>query len=115
MHRLFEAILMNLLQSLYDRSPIFVQNFLLSSYSFYITYERYGKEFQSQYKEFLRNPWLAEELLFSYQNERLKKLIDHVYYNVPYYSKIMKERNVRNCIYFDILKRVHREPIYRLG
>lgn len=83
------------LQSVYDKCPPAVQNLLLSSYSFYINYQRYGGKFETRYEEFLSNQWLSAEELLEYQNIRLRSIIKHAYNNVPYYHDLMEEKYLK--------------------
>lgn len=45
-------------------------------------------------KVFDRNQWLDAEALSQYQSARLRQIITHAYYNVPYYQKLFKENNI---------------------
>ena len=45
-------------------------------------------------KVFDRNQWLDAEALSEYQSARLRQVITHVYYNVPYYQKLFKENDI---------------------
>jgi len=89
-------------QSIYDKFPNPIQNVLLSSYSFYINFERYGKKFRKKYAEFEKNQWLDYEQLVEYQNRHLRDLIKHAYEDVPYYEAIMKKEKLKPV---DIKKR----------
>ncbi|HWR97503.1 MAG TPA: hypothetical protein VN317_03705 [Candidatus Methanoperedens sp.] len=83
------------LQRIYDSSPAVLQDLWLSAYSIYIHCERYGKAFNEVYAEFLKNQWLSHEQLVSWQNERIRRLIEHAYCNVPYYRDVMNNLNLR--------------------
>jgi phenylacetate-CoA ligase len=43
---------------------------------------------------FDRNQWLDAEALSEYQAARLRQIIAHAYYNVPYYQKLFKENDI---------------------
>jgi phenylacetate-CoA ligase len=82
------------LKNIYNLSPIFLQNALLSGFSLFLDRERYGGEYQS-YRELLqKNEWSSEEDLTAYQENQLQKLIKHAYDTVPYYKKIFQERKL---------------------
>jgi phenylacetate-CoA ligase len=54
----------------------------------------YGREFIF-YKKFLeKSQWWSKEQLTQYQITSLRRLIDHAYQNVPYYRRILIERNL---------------------
>jgi phenylacetate-CoA ligase len=42
-----------------------------------------------------RNQWLKKEELIKIQNNRLRKIIDHAYNNIPYYQEMFDSRNIR--------------------
>lgn len=82
-------------QRIYDWSPAMLQNLGLSAYSIYLHFERYGKVFRDTYAEFLNNQWLSAEELVEWQNDRLRRLVEHAYSNVPYYREVMDARQLR--------------------
>jgi phenylacetate-CoA ligase len=83
------------LKPLYDRSPVFVQNLLLSAFSGVLHRERYGGRF-ARFKEFLaQSQWYSDRQLADYQQETLAGLISYSYQHVPYYRRIMDERGLR--------------------
>ncbi|WP_284151036.1 phenylacetate--CoA ligase family protein [Desulfofustis limnaeus] len=82
------------LKSLYDRSPVCVQNMLLSGFSGLLDFERYGGSF-SAFKRFLdESQWYPPERMKEYQERKLNELISYSYLHVPYYRRIMKERRL---------------------
>jgi phenylacetate-CoA ligase len=87
--------IIKLMQTIYDKMPPAIQNVLLSSYSFYINFERYGKEFEKRYEEFDQHQWMDYDHLIDYQNKLLGNLIKHVYENVPYYSDLMRREKLK--------------------
>ncbi len=83
------------LKSLYDKLPAFVQNSVLTGYSFLLDLERYSGKY-TQYKKLLtESQWYSDVELETYQNEQLTQLVRHAYNTVPYYNRIFKERNLK--------------------
>jgi phenylacetate-CoA ligase len=86
---------MSLLERIYQHSPIPFQTFMLNIKAAELYYERYGKKFKNQYKEFKDNEELSSGDLEEYQNEKLRKLVKHSFETVPYYRNIFDERKLR--------------------
>jgi len=79
------------LQSLIKRSPSFIQKFYYNLVPFK---NRYGKVFMETYNFLLESEKWSKEKLEEYQLQEFKKLIKHCYYNVPYYARIMNDRDL---------------------
>ena len=45
-------------------------------------------------KFLMKSQWWSESDLKEYQNEKLRKLVEHAYTNVPYYNEVFKERKL---------------------
>jgi len=61
-----------------------------------------GRDYQKQYREIKSINSKGE--LRSFQNEYLKKIIIHSYYNVPYYKKIFNQINIIKNSQVDLSK-----------
>jgi len=84
----------NSLKKIYDYCPAVLQNTMLSAYSLILDRERYDRKY-TFYRNLLRETqWYSKSDLISYQEEQLKKIINHAYETVPYYRKIFNERNI---------------------
>jgi len=82
------------IERLYLASPAPVQNTLVTAYGLKARRERFGDAYD-RWSEFLRGAErFSRTELETYQNERLSRLIRHVYENVPYYRRVMKERGL---------------------
>jgi phenylacetate-CoA ligase len=55
----------------------------------------YGKSFKDTYSFLQISQWWSRQKLEEYQMERLGKLLNHAYLNVPYYQKAFDESNVK--------------------
>ena len=71
----------------------------------------YGYKTINLFKQLNNTQWLSRDELISYQEIKLRKLIQHVYHNVPYYREIMDEaglipediRHIEDLKHFPIL------------
>ncbi|MBU4259950.1 MAG: hypothetical protein KKI12_00260 [Proteobacteria bacterium] len=112
---------MGLLETIYQKSPVFFQSFVLNAKAFELYLERYGKKFWSLFAEFDKNQWLSESDLEHYQNEKLQLLINHAYETVPYYRDIMRQlhlvprdiKTVKDLPKLPILTREHIKNNYQ--
>ena len=83
------------LGKIYELSPVFVQNYILTGYSAVLDRERYGGRYH-EYRELLsRSQSYSSQELRSYQDERLKEMIQHAYATVPYYRTMFDERRLK--------------------
>lgn len=82
-------------QRLYPKSPALLQDLMVTLYGAKIHWERFGEKFKRKMEEFERNEWSSYEELVQYQNEKLRRLIEHAYENVPYYHRKMAELKLR--------------------
>lgn len=56
---------------------------------------RYGKTFWNTYKFLQKSQYWNRKKLEEYQFNKLNKLLNHAYSNVPYYNEIMDERGIK--------------------
>jgi len=85
---------MSLAEKTYGRSPIALQNALLSLYGLRLYRTRYGGEFERKFRALLSSQWWSRERLAELQEERLTRLIDVCYRYVPFYRREMERRGV---------------------
>jgi len=84
-----------LLDKLYLRSPIFVQNFMVTMHGLRIYRREYGKSFWKKLDECEKLQWKSFDQIKDYQNAKLASLVEHAYTHVPYYRKVMDERKLK--------------------
>ena len=73
------------LMSIYNRSPVFMQNIMCSAVGLQVKERKYGrrqKKYLAEYME--RKDWPYEKLI-EYRDARLRKMVEHCYTHVPYY------------------------------
>ena len=79
---------MGLLEKVYDKSPIFFQNIMVTVAGYKKNKNRYGNlyfEYRDFLKEFDKLP-LKEK--YKYQNKELKRFINYAYNNSPFYNEL---------------------------
>ncbi len=83
-----------MLKKIYNASPIFIKK---SANYFYglIPYERkLSKYFYDTYTFLSKSQWWSKSKLEEYQMEQMKKLVEHAYTNVPYYTSLFNEHAI---------------------
>ncbi|HFD33173.1 MAG TPA: hypothetical protein ENJ28_10780, partial [Gammaproteobacteria bacterium] len=78
----------------YEIMPCFLQNILISCYGEKIKMQRFNKRFFYYFDIFDKIQYSSIDELISFQNQKLRQLINHVYYNVPFYRNIFNERKL---------------------
>lgn len=68
--------------------------FIQLRYGPYLRHGLYGINIIKVFKHLNKSQWLTREEIRSYQNDKLRRLIEHVYHNVPYYKKVMKNEGI---------------------
>ncbi len=82
---------------LYQKSPVFIQNFIISVYGLYWKKRRLGGVFSEKVNEFnLRNTFTKEQWK-EYQVKELRKILLHAYNTVPYYHKLYSEYGFKSA------------------
>ncbi len=93
---------MNLLENIYNFSPVTFQSLMLNIKALELYFERYGKKFDKVYEEFNSNQYLTYSELEEYQFIKLRELIQHAYETVPFYNSRFKKHGIKvsdfNCI-----------------
>lgn len=79
---------------LYSRSPLPLQNAMVTGYGLLQRKERHSLEFRRVLAELKRTECLSLAELEEVQAERLRKLVRHAYNNVPYYRRVFEERRL---------------------
>lgn len=74
-----------------DNFPLFLQVCARPIYSRL----KYNHVFNKQLNFLMESQWWTKEQIEEYQTTQLQKLINHAYKNVPYYTKVFDEREIR--------------------
>lgn len=85
---------MGIFEKIYDRSPIFFQNTMVSLKGYLNNRERYGKEYD-EYRAFLRDydAWSLEKKL-AHQQEQLVGFVRFAYENSAFYRDLYKDVDI---------------------
>lgn len=76
---------------LYRRTPVWMQNLMLSGFSALLDRERYGGRF-AEFRDLLaRSERFSRAELEAYQDEALRAIVAHTYESVPYYRRRFDE------------------------
>lgn len=79
------------LNDIYSKSPVFLQNGLISAYGYYWKNRRLGGLFLKELEQWrLREKYTTEEWK-DYQTQELRKLLLHAFETVPFYSEKYKK------------------------
>lgn len=84
----------NFSTSLYNTSPIFLQNALVSLYGYSWKKRRYGGIFEEQLRGFKDRESYSFDQWLNYQNEALGKLLKHAAATVPFYRESFKQAGI---------------------
>src|SRR3989338_378362 len=74
----------------YKKMPKGVKDTIKFCYSFIPLKLRLGSDFYDQLSFLEKSQWWSRKELENYQNEQLKRLIEHAFNNVPYYNRLFK-------------------------
>jgi len=81
-----------LLRRLYDRSPVAVQNLLLSVFSARLGRQRYGGRFPEFRALLEESQWWERERMRDWQLAQLRRVLAHAKEHVPYYRECFAHR-----------------------
>ncbi len=82
-------------KELYDRSPVAVQNLLITAYSAKLDRQRYHGRFAEFQALLLQMESAAEVDIRAYQDTQLRQLVEHAYRTVPYYTRTFNELGLK--------------------
>lgn len=94
------------LEKIYEKSPIFIQNLMVSAKGFFNYFERYGKAYKEYYKELKELDKLKLEEKIEYQNKELVKFINYAYNNSKFYHELYKDINISEIKTAEDLKKL---------
>lgn len=87
---------MSLLENIYDNSPIFFQNFMITIKGYHNNYFRYGKVYH-EFKTFLSDfdTWDYSKKV-AYQEKTMQSFLNYVIENSPYYKKLYSQIDLQS-------------------
>lgn len=101
---------MSVKDTLYRRSPVFLQNLMVSAYGLRLFYERYGGNQRRYLLDLLESQWWSADQISSYQRKQFIELINRAYAHVPYYRGLFEKcgLSIKN---FNSLEDIKKLPI----
>lgn len=87
--------MLKLSQLIYNRSPIFIQNAIVTAYGHYIKQLRYGDQYIKQCELLRQSENYSKEELLALQSKKLSELIQHAFDHVPYYRSVFKKYGLK--------------------
>lgn len=82
------------LMSIYNKSPIFLQNLFTTLQGYKLKKQRFGKEYKAALKEFSERDYSDTAALSAYQDERFAELVRYAFNNSPFYKEFYKDVNI---------------------
>ena len=97
---------MNVLQNIYDNSPVFFQHIMTSVKGYQNTKNRFGRIYY-EHREFLRDfdNWTLERKC-EYQRKELIKFVRYAYENSSFYHELYKDIDIYSIENIDDLKKL---------
>ena len=86
---------MSVFDQLYNNSPPWFQNVMLSTYGIKLRYDRYWGEYHSYLKFLMKSQWYELEQFSQLQLAMLRDFISHAYNNVPYYRELFGQMGLK--------------------
>jgi len=99
--------------SIYSKSPLYLQNIFISLYGCKLYFERYYQAYNKFLDTLLKDQWLSKNIIHENENIRFMNMINHVWDSVPYYKDIFlahgitknSVRNIDDLVNLPILKK----------
>jgi len=85
----------NFINYLYNNSPVYFQNMLISTYGYSLKKSRYGERFNKELSAFKGRESYTSQKWRDYQTIELRKLLIHAYSTVPYYHETYKRHGFK--------------------
>ena len=83
-----------LLEGIYFRQPVWLQNVSFSAYGLLLRRRRHGKFFRKKLEELKESDWWTVDEISSYHEATLPNVIKQAYENVPYYRNLFKSHKL---------------------
>ncbi len=83
------------MESLYYKSPMFIQNIAVSAMGFKLRGERYRPAGQAKLNELLRTQYYSQEQMYEFQSKSFVALAQHAINNTTYYQRWAKDAGVK--------------------
>ncbi|MFL1484684.1 phenylacetate--CoA ligase family protein [Marinobacter sp. LN3S78] len=81
-------------EQLYNLSPAWLQNVLVSAYGYRLYRKRYGGDFRKILDQVRASRQWSDEEIQAYQDEKLFEMVRHCRQHVPYYQRLFAEHGL---------------------
>jgi len=81
-------------QNIYCRSPVCVQNIMVSAYGAHLRHRRYGGCHQEWLEMLQRTERYSDEEILRWRADKLRELLAYAFRHVPYYREIAEKRKL---------------------
>ena len=97
-----------MLKQIIKKMPNIIKTPIINTYNSLPDNIKYGRTFNSTYKFLKKSQWWSENQHSEYQIKKVKEIIKYSYENVPYYTRLFNENNIKPQYIHDFndLKRV---------
>ena len=85
----------NIINYLYNNSPVYLQNIIISTYGYTLKKSRYGERFNIELSAFRDRESYTSQKWRDYQTIELRKLLIHAFSSVPYYHETYKKHGFK--------------------
>jgi phenylacetate-CoA ligase len=86
---------MTLAKQVYDSSPVWLQNLMVSMQGLIFNHRRWDVELgRSLLSQLMKSQWWSEDQFHDYQTERLRERIKFAATNVPYYQELFQKEGI---------------------
>jgi phenylacetate-CoA ligase len=86
---------MSVLERIYERSPVFVQNVMATGYGLKQRVLRHRGEYATFYDQLARQQWLRREELQAIQDAAVRRTVAYAAREVPYYRELFAKHGIR--------------------
>ena len=82
------------LEKIYYRLPVVLQNCIFSLYGVNLSRKRYNHFFYEHLNQLKKSEWWSQQKIKDYQDNKIRKIVNHAYKTVPFYHKLYDEYGV---------------------
>lgn len=81
--------------ALYERLPVVLQNAACSLAGIKMRRQRYNGVFLQALQFLRQSQWWSQDEQRRYQDEQVRRLVEHAYHNVPYYHDLLRQHGLQ--------------------
>jgi phenylacetate-CoA ligase len=83
------------LKEIIKKMPTIIKAPIINTYNSLPDSIKYGRTFNSTYKFLKSSEWWSEKEHLEYQMKKIKEIVKYSYENVPYYTRLFNENNIK--------------------